>query len=137
MTFHLNQSHQFFLQRTTNHKSFILSHLLSGSKIWPLSADLERRIQASEIKCYGRMLGMSCRKRKTNESVWQQTEVLVGRHEILVSTLERRKLSCFGHVCQNAIRCRKPYYMELMEVVREEDVVNHGGQLVIAAAHRG
>ena len=35
---------------------------------------------------------------KTNEYVWQQVDILAGRQELLLSTVERRKLSWFGHV---------------------------------------
>ena len=44
---------------------------------------------------------MSYRERKTNEYVWQQVSVLPGPQELLLSTVERRKLSWFGHVCRH------------------------------------
>ena len=38
-------------------------------------------------------------ERKTNEYVWQHVSILAGRHELLLSTVKRRKLSWFRHVC--------------------------------------
>ena len=42
----------------------------SGRESWTLTADLEKRIQVLENKCYRRMLGISYREHKPNEYVW-------------------------------------------------------------------
>ena len=56
---------------------------------------LNRRIQAGfENKCYRRMLDISYIEHKTNEYIWQ-------RQELLLSTVKRRKLTWFGHVCRH------------------------------------
>ena len=47
------------------------------------------------------MLGISYREHKTNEYVWQQVNILAERQEFLLSTVERRKLLWFGHVCRH------------------------------------
>ena len=44
---------------------------------------------------------MSYRERKTEEYVWQQADILVGRQELLLPTVNRRKLSWFSHVCRH------------------------------------
>ena len=41
------------------HKLLVLPCLLQGSESWMLTADLERRKQAFQNKCYSRMLGVS------------------------------------------------------------------------------
>ena len=46
------------------------------------------------------MLGISYREHKTNEYVWQQVSILAGPQELLLSTVKRRKLSWFGHICR-------------------------------------
>ena len=46
-------------------------------------------------------LGLSYKEHKTNEYVWQQVNILAGRREFLLSTVIRRKLSWFGHVCRH------------------------------------
>jgi hypothetical protein len=83
------------------YRSLVLSVLLYGCESWTLTADLERRIQAFENKCFRRMLGISYREHKTNEYVWQQVSILAGPQELLLSTVKRRKLSWFGHVCRH------------------------------------
>ena len=40
------------------------------------------------------------REHKTNEYVWQQVSILAGPQELLQSTVKRRKLSWFDHVCR-------------------------------------
>ena len=49
-----------FLQRLDD-KSVVVSILLYGCERWTLTADLEKRIQDFEYKCYRRMLGISNR----------------------------------------------------------------------------
>ena len=57
-----------------------------------MMAELERQIQAFENKCYRIMLGTSYTQHKTNEYVWQQVDALAERQELLLSTVQRRKL---------------------------------------------
>ena len=42
---------------------------------------------------------ISYKEHKTNEYVWQQVDILAGRQKLLLSTVNRCKLSWFGHVC--------------------------------------
>ena len=53
-------------------KSLVVSILLYGWKGWTLTADLERRIQTFEHKCYRRLLSISYTEHRTNEVVRQQ-----------------------------------------------------------------
>ena len=62
---------------------------------------LERRIKACENKCYMRMLGILYTEHKRNDYVWQQVRILTGRDELVMSTIKRRKLSWFSHVCHD------------------------------------
>ena len=58
-----------FLTRVKLYKSLVLLLLLCGCERWTLTADLERRMQAFEIKCYRRVLVVSQREHKANEYV--------------------------------------------------------------------
>ena len=44
---------------------------------------------------------MSYREHKTNVYAWQLANILGGRQELLLSTVQCRKLSWFGHVCRH------------------------------------
>ena len=52
------------------YKSHVLSILIYGCNSWTLKADLDRRIQAFENKCYRKMLGVSYKENKAKEYVW-------------------------------------------------------------------
>ena len=59
---------------------------------------LYRRIQAFESNCYRRMLGMSYREHKTKR-IWMAINHQM--QELLTSTIKRRKLWSFSHVCHH------------------------------------
>ena len=52
-----------------------------------LTAELERLIQAFEIKYYRRMMGISYREHKANDILWQQVNSFTRRQELLLSTV--------------------------------------------------
>ena len=58
------QSHQFSHKKIKLCKSSVMSILFYQFEGWTMTADLERRIQAFENKCYRRMLGLPFRTRK-------------------------------------------------------------------------
>ena len=82
------------------YKSLVLPILLYGCENWTLTADTKNRIQAFENKCYGKMLGISCR-----------------------GLLKHRKLSWFDHVCHHDTL---PKIIQWTDVVAEEIRINHG-----------
>ena len=67
-----------------------------------MTADLEKRIQAFENKCYRTMLGVSHREHQTNEYIWQRTGQCPRRTSgVLALNRQVYKLSWYGHVCQH------------------------------------
>lgn len=79
-------------------KSLITSIALYGCESWTLSKKLEKRIEAFELRCYRRLLGIVWKQRVTNIEVRRRITDLVGPQETLVETARRRKLQWFGHV---------------------------------------
>ena len=82
-------------------KSLVLSILLYGCESWTLSAELEKRIQAFEMKSYRRLLHISWAEHKTNVYVRGRITALAGPQEPLLATIRRRKLAWFGHVTRH------------------------------------
>ena len=77
--------------------------LHSGSS-WTLLVDYEKRIQAFETDCLGKLLRISFLEHKTNDWVWSKINFLVGPEEALLATVERRKSAWFGHIMrQNSL----------------------------------
>ena len=83
------------------YKSLITSIALYGCESWTLTAEMERRIQAFETKCYRRILGISYKDRKTNEFVIDEIHKHAGKQEPLLTTVRSRKLKWFGHTTRH------------------------------------
>ena len=67
-------------------------------KSWTLTAELKRRFQAKEMRCYGKILRISYKDRVTNEEVRAKIQHAIGPHEDLLTTVKRRKLQWYGHI---------------------------------------
>ena len=69
---------------------------------WTLIVDLERRIQALEMRCFRRLLGISYLDHITNEEVQSKVKQAIGPYEDLLTTVRRRKLTWYGHVMRSS-----------------------------------
>ena len=65
---------------------------------WTLTAELQRRIQAMEMRCYRKLLRISYKDHVRNEEVHAKIQQVIGPHEDLLTTVKRRKLQWYGHV---------------------------------------
>ena len=83
------------------YKTLVTSIALYGCESWTLNSESERRIQAFEMKCLRRILGISYRERKTNEHVWNQIMNHVNDIQPLLKIVKSRKLKWFGHVTRH------------------------------------
>ena len=69
---------------------------------WTLRAELQRRIQAMEMRCYRKILHISCKDHVTNEKVRAKIQQAIGLHEDLLTIVKRRKLQWYGHVSRSS-----------------------------------
>ena len=67
-----------------------------------LAAQLQRRIQAMEMKCYRKILRISCKDHVTNEEVRVKIQQAIGPHEDLLTTVKRCRLQWYGHVSRSS-----------------------------------
>ena len=81
-------------------RSIVTSTLLYAHETWTLTAELERRIQTFEMRCYRKIFGTSIRDRITNEDVRNRVRAAIGPHDDLLSIVKTRKLRWYGHVIQ-------------------------------------
>ena len=51
-----------------------------------------------EIRCYRKMLRISCKDHVTNEEVDTKIQQAIGPHEDLIAIVKRRRLQWYGHV---------------------------------------
>ena len=63
-----------------------------------LTAELQRRIQAMEMRCYRKILHISYKDHVTNEEVLAKIQQVIGPHEDLLTVVKRRRLQWYGHV---------------------------------------
>ena len=78
-------------------RSLATSIFLYACESWTLTTELQKRIQAMEIRCYRKILCISYKDRVTNKEVRSKSHQVIGPHEGL-TIVKRRKLLWFGHV---------------------------------------
>ena len=76
----------------------VTSILLYVCESWTLTAELQRRIQAIEMRCYRKIPHISYKDRVTNEQVRVKIQQAIGPHEDLLTIVKRRKMQWYGHV---------------------------------------
>ena len=62
-------------------RSLVISIFLYACESWTLTAELEKRTQAFEIRCYRRLLNISYKDHVTNEEVCKKIQTAIGEYE--------------------------------------------------------
>ena len=79
-------------------RSLLTSILLCACELWTLTADIQRKIQAMEIRCYRKILHISYKDHVTNEEGRATIQQAIGPQEYFLTIVNRRKLRWYGHV---------------------------------------
>ena len=79
-------------------RSLVTSIFLYACESWTLTAELQRRIQATETRCYRKILRISYKDHVTNEEVRAKIQQAIGPHEDRLIIVKRRKLQWYGGV---------------------------------------
>ena len=82
-------------------RSLDKSIFLQACESWTLTAELQRRIQVMEMRCYRKILRISYKDHVTNEEVRAKIQQAIGPHEDL-TMVKRRKLQWYGHVSRSS-----------------------------------
>ena len=82
-------------------RTLILSNFLYACESWTLTAEIERRIQALEMRCYRRLLNISYKDNVTNEEVRNRIQNAIV-HGDLLTTVKKRKLKRYGHISRSS-----------------------------------
>ena len=83
-------------------RSLVTSIFLYACESWTLTAELKRRIQAKEMRCYRKILNISYKDHVTNEEVRAKIQQVIGPHEVLLTIVKRRKLQWYGRVSRSS-----------------------------------
>ena len=73
-------------------RSLVTSIFLYACESWTLTAELQRRIQAMEMRCYRKILHITYKDHVTSEEVYAKIQQAIGPHEDLLTIVKRRKL---------------------------------------------
>ena len=82
--------------------SLVTSIFLYACESWILTAELQRRILATEIRCYRKILRISYKDHVTNEEVHAKIQQAIRPHEDLLKIVKRRKVQWYGHVFRSS-----------------------------------
>ena len=91
-------------------RSLVTSIFLYACDSMIVTAELQRRIQAVEMRSYRKILRISYKDHVTIENVYAKIQQEIGPHEDLLTIVKRHKLQWYGHVsCSSGlaktIRC--------------------------------
>ena len=73
-------------------RSLVTDIFLCACESWTLTAELKRRIQAMETRCYRKILRISYKDHVTNEVIRAKIQQAIGPHEDLLTVVKRSKL---------------------------------------------
>ena len=107
-------------------RSLAMSIFLYACKSWTIAAHIERWIQALEMRCFRKLLGISYRDHITNEEVKARIRNVLGSYEDLLTAVKRRKLKRYGHVTRSSGLARLSYREQFKEEGVEADRGNDG-----------
>ena len=80
----------------------VTSIFLYACESWTLTAELQRRIQAMEMRCYRKILHISYKDHATNKEIRAKVQQAIGPHQDLRTIVKRRKLQWYGHVSRSS-----------------------------------
>ena len=83
-------------------RTLILSTFLYACENWTLTAEIERRIQALEMRCYRRLLNISYKDHVTNVEVRNRIQKAIGVHDDLLTMVKKRKVRWYGHISRSS-----------------------------------
>ena len=82
-------------------RSLVTSIFLYACESWTLRAELKRRTQAMEMRCYRKILHISYKDHVTDGEVRAKIQQAIGPHKDL-TVVKRLKLQWYGHVSRSS-----------------------------------
>ena len=97
----VSQSVLEYVQCTPVESSSVTSIFLYACESWTLAAELQRRIQAMEMRCYARYYASHTKTMLPTRKSVPRSSRAIGPHEDL-TTVKRRKLQWYVHVSRSS-----------------------------------
>ena len=70
-------------------RSLVISVFLYACESWTLTAELEKRTQAFEMRCYRRLLDIAYKDHVTNEEVSRKIQAAIGEYDELLNLVKK------------------------------------------------
>ena len=83
-------------------RSLVTSIFLYACESWTLTAELQRRIQAMEMRCHRKTPRISYKNHVNNEEVRAKIQQATGPHKYLLAIVNRRNLQWYSHVSRSS-----------------------------------
>ena len=83
-------------------RSLVTFIFLYVCESWTLTAELQRRIQAMEMRCYRKILHISYQDHVTDEEVRAKIQQAIGPPKDFLTIVKRLKLQWYGHVSRSS-----------------------------------
>ena len=80
----------------------VTSIFLYACESWTITAELHRRIQAMQMRCFQTILCISYKDHVTNKEVHAKIQQAIRPHKDLLTTVKRHKLQWYGHVSHSS-----------------------------------
>ena len=77
-------------------RSLVTSIFLYACEPWTLTAEIQRRIQAMEMRCYCKILCISYKDCVTNQEVYAKIKQAIGPHKDFLTIIKRCRLQWYG-----------------------------------------
>ena len=82
--------------------NLVISIFLYACESWTLTAELEKRMQAFEMKCTWRLLDISYKDHVFNKEARRKIQAAIGDYDELFMLVKKWKLRWFGHVSRSS-----------------------------------
>ena len=83
-------------------RSLVISVLLYACETWTLTADILKKLQATDMRCFRKLLGTSYRDHITNDAVRDRIRQATGPHDDILTTVKKRRFKWFGYVSRSS-----------------------------------
>ena len=83
-------------------RTLILAAFLYAFENWTVTAEIERKIKALEMRCCKRLLNISYKDHVTKKEVRNIIQNAIGVHDDLQTMVKKRKLRWYGHILRSS-----------------------------------
>ena len=98
-----NKRTRIFFRRTFRCRVMpLFRHFFFTLPLWALTAEIERSIQAFEMKCYRWLPNISYKDHVTNEEIRDRIQNAIRVHDDLLTMVKKRKLRWYSHISRSS-----------------------------------